>query len=75
MDKKECKICKEAIKQKYRFYTLWKVLAIVFIGLTILFVTLYFASGEVFKITENNNDVEIINEGDGNNNNNVIINN
>lgn len=73
MDKKECKICKEAIKQKYRFFTLWKVLAIVFMCLTVLFVTLYFANGDVFKQT--NNDVEILNEGDGNNNNNVIINN
>lgn len=73
MNKKECQICKKAIKQKYRFYTLWKVLAIVFMCLTVLFVTLYFASCDVFKQT--NNDVEILNEGDGNNNNNVIINN
>ena len=71
MNSKECKICKEATKQKYRFYTLWKVLAIVFMCLTILFATLYFASGDVFKQSEN--DVEILNEGDGNNSNNVII--
>ena len=75
MNNKECKICKEAIKHKYRFFVLWKVLAIVFICLTILFATLYFASGDVFKSTTNNNDVEIVNEGDGDNNNNVIINN
>ena len=75
MNNKECKICKEAIKQKYKFYNLWKILAIVFMCLTILFATLYFASGDVFKQTNNNNDVEIINEGDGDNNNNVVINN
>ena len=73
MDKKECQICKKAIKQKYRFFTLWKVLAIVFMCLTVLFATLYFASGDVFKQT--NNDVEILNEGDGGNNNSVVINN
>ena len=76
MNNKECKICKEATKQKYRFYTLWKVLAIVFMCLTILFATLYFASGDVFKQTTkvNNNDVEIENTGDYSNNN-VVINN
>lgn len=71
MNNKECKICREATKQKYRFYTLWKVLAIVFMCLTILFGTLYFASGDIFKKT--NNEVDVINEGDSNTNN-VVIN-
>lgn len=73
MDKKECKICKEAIQQKYKYYKVWKILAIVFMCLTVLFATLYFASGEVFCQTVNNNEVDILNEGDGNNNNNVVI--
>lgn len=73
MDKKELKIYQEAVKKKYKYYTLWKVLAIVFLCLTILFATLWFGSGEVFKQTVN--DVEIINENSGDNNNNVTINN
>lgn len=73
MTKKECEVCKKMIKEKYKNYKLWKVLAIFFMGLAITFGTLYFASGDVFRHTVN--DVEIVNEGDGNNNNNVAINN
>lgn len=72
MDKKELKIYQDAVKKKYKYHTLWKVLAIVFMCLTILFGSLYFGSGEMFKETTYN-DVEIINENSGNNNNNVTI--
>lgn len=72
MDKKELKIYQDAIKQKYKYHTLWKVLAIIFICLTILFASLYFGSGDLFKETINN-DIEIINENSGNNSNNVTI--
>lgn len=69
MDKKELEVINEAIKEKYKYHKLWKILAIVFIGLTILFGTLYFASGDVFrKEVHNNNDVEIVNNGNSNNN-------
>ena len=72
MDKKELKIYQEAVKKKYKYHTLWKVLAIVFMCLTILLATLYFGTGEMFK-ESTYNDVEIINENSGNNNNNVTI--
>ena len=72
MDKKELEIINKAIKEKYKYHILWKVLAIVFMCLTILFGTLYFASGDVFRQTTN--DVEIVNNGD-NNKNGVTINN
>ena len=74
MNKKECEICQSVIKEKYKHYRLWRALAIIFMCLTILFATLYFGSGEVFKETVNNNEVEIINEGSSNDNN-VTINN
>jgi len=72
MDKKELEVINKAIKEKYKYHKVWKILAIVFICLTILFGTLYFASGDVFRQTTN--DVEIVNNGD-NNNNGVTINN
>lgn len=72
MDKKELEVINKAVKEKYKYHKVWKILAIVFMGLTILFGTLYFASGDVFRQTTN--DVEIVNNGD-NNNNGVTINN
>lgn len=63
-DKRECKICREEIKRKYKHYKLWKALAIVFICLTVLFGTLYFTTGDVFRTTTN--EVEVINNGDSN---------
>lgn len=65
-DKRECKICREEIKRKYRHYNLWKALAIVFICLTVIFGTLYLATGDVFRQTTN--DVEVVNNGDSNSN-------
>lgn len=75
MTKKEEEIYKKALKEKYRFHTLWKVLTIIFMITTIVFAGLYFGSGEVFReeITENN--IEVINEGDGDNTNSIVINN
>lgn len=72
MDKKELEVINKAVKEKYKYHKVWKILAIVFMGLTILFGTLYFASDDVFRQTTN--DVEIVNNGD-NNNNGVTINN
>jgi len=74
MNKKELEVINNAVKEKYKYHKVWKILAIVFICLTILFGTLYFASGDVFRQTTNNNDVEIVNNGDSNANN-VTINN
>ena len=76
MNSKECKICKEATKRKYRFFHLWKALAIIFMCLTVLFMTLYFVDGDFFKETTevNNTEVQVENNGDSNNNN-IIVNN
>lgn len=73
MNKQEKAVYEKAVKEKYKHHKLWKVLALVFMGLTILFATLYFASGDVFRHTENN--VEIVNENAENNVNNVEIHN
>lgn len=73
MDKNELEIYKQAVKEKYKHYRLWQVLAIVFMCVSVLFCVLYFATGDVFK--ETTNDVVIENNGDGSNNNNVTINN
>lgn len=78
MDRDELKVMNKVIKEKYKYHKLWKILAIVFICLTILFATLYFVSGEAFEQTINNNDVEVINNNNGasnNNNNYVTVNN
>ncbi len=74
-ERKECEICRKAVQEKYKRYKVWKTLAILFICLTILFGALYLGTGDVFKETINRNDVEIVNNGYGNNNNNVVINN
>lgn len=66
-NKQECAICKKAIKEKYKHFLGWKITAIVFICLTMLFGCLYFGSGDLFKKTINN-DVDIVNEGDNNDN-------
>lgn len=73
MRKREIAVYKKVVKDKYRFYKLWKTLAIVFMCLTAFFSTLYFASGEVFRQTQNN--VEIVNENADSNINSVVINN
>lgn len=75
MDKNELEVYKQAVKEKYKYYRLWKVLAIIFMCLSVLFGVLYFATGDVFKETINDNDVTIENNGDGSNTNNVTINN
>lgn len=73
-DKQECEVCRKMTAEKYKHLKVWRILAIVFMCLTILFAVLYFATGEVF--TETVNDVEIVNTGgSNNNNNNVVINN
>ena len=73
MDKNELEVYKQAVKEKYKYYRLWKVLAIIFMCLSVLFGVLYFATGDVFK--ETTNDVSIENNGDSSNTNNVTINN
>lgn len=71
MDKKELEIYKQVVKEKYKYYTLWKILAIVFICLTIILAVLFFTDVKVVKETTkiNNNEIEVINEGDNETNN------
>lgn len=71
MDKKELEVFNKVISEKYKYHKLWKILTFVFMALAILFGTLYFGSGEVFR--ETINDVKIINENSGNNHNNINI--
>lgn len=78
MNEKECEVCIKMIKEKYKHYNAWKVLAIVFICLTVLFAILYFASGDLMSSTtiEYNNEVQIENDGDNNTNNdngNIVV--
>jgi preprotein translocase subunit SecG len=74
MDKEELKVYEKAVKDKYKHHKVWKILAIFFMCTTFVLSILYFGSGDLFKETINN-EVEIINEGDGGNSNNVTINN
>lgn len=63
--KKECEICREMSKKKHRFDTVWKVVAIISTLVAVVFIVLYFGSGEVLKETTIENEVEIENSGDG----------
>ena len=71
MDNKECEVCTKMVKEKYKTFKTWKVLAIVSMCLTVLFAILYFASGKMMveETVENNIVVE---NADGSNENNVI---
>lgn len=71
MDNKECEVCTKMVKEKYKHYKTWKILAIVFICSTVLFAILFFANGNLMveETVENN---IIIENADGSNENNVI---
>lgn len=71
MDSKECEVCTKMVKEKYKHYKTWKVLAIVFILVSITFAILYFATGKMFVEETVENDIRIENDG-GDNQNNVI---
>lgn len=70
MDNQECEVCTKMIKEKYKHYKTWRNLAIVFICLTVLFVILYFSSGELMttRVVKYDNEVEIENNDDNNTN-------
>ena len=71
MNEKECEVCSKMVKEKCKHYKTRRNLAIVFMCLTVLFAILYFASGKMMveETVENNILVE---NADGNNENNVI---
>jgi len=75
MEKNELDIYNKMVRDKYKFYNVWRIMAIVFMCFTMLFAVLYFASGTVIETKTNNNDVEIVNEDGGGNKNFVTINN
>ena len=70
MDEKECKVCAKMMKEKYKHYKTWKILAIVFICISVALAILYFASGDLMttRIVEYDNEVVIENGGDNNTN-------
>lgn len=71
MDNKECEVCAKMVKEKYKHYKTWKVLAIVFICLTVLFAILFFANGNLMVEETVENHITIEN-ADGDNQNNVV---
>lgn len=78
MEQKELEIYQDMVKQKYKHFNLWRILAITFMILTVVFAILYFASGSIVTTEENitnNNDVEIYNEAYSYGTNNVTVNN
>lgn len=76
MKKEEFEIYNKMTHEKYKYYKVWKWLAIIFIAISVGLCVLLIANGCMFNEvhTVNNNDVEIINEG-SNNDNAVTINN
>lgn len=71
MDDKDCKVCAKMVKEKYKHYKTWKILAIVFICISVLLSILYFASGKMFVEKTIENDI-IIENSDGNNENHIV---
>lgn len=74
MEQNELEIYQKMVRQKYKHFNLWRILAITFMILTVVFAILYFASGSIVT-TETNNDVDIVNEAYSYGNSNVTINN
>lgn len=66
INKTDCEICKKAIKQKYKNYTFWKALAIIFMVISFVFIGLFCFSGNLF--VEETYTVENIINGDSDNN-------
>lgn len=69
---KECEICKKMTKKKHRLDMFYRIGFWVVLVIAIVFIGLYFSSGEVFKHTEiinensNNKEISIDNGGDNN---------
>ena len=71
MDSKECEVCTKMVKEKYKHYKTWKILAIVFMCVSVLFAILYFASGNMLVQETVENNIRIEN-ADGSNENNIV---
>lgn len=76
MEQNELEIYQKMVREKYKHFNLWRILAITFMILAVVFAVLYFASGSIVTTeTNNNNDVEIYNEAYSYGTNNVTVNN
>ena len=78
MNDKEREVFSYMVKEKYKYYKVWKTLAIVFMCISAILAILYFSSGYVFtsRIIKSDNNVEIENDGSNNensNNGNIVI--
>lgn len=71
MDERECEVCTKMVKEKYKHYKTWKILAIVFMIVAVVFAILYFASGNLMVEETVENNIRIEN-ADGSNENNII---
>lgn len=71
MNEKECEVCAKMVKEKYKYYKMWRNLAIIFICLTFLLAILLVANGDLFvKETIENN--IIIDNASSENENNIV---
>jgi len=75
MEQKELQVYQKMVRDKYKHFNLWRILAITFMILTVIFAILYFASGSIVTTETNNNDVDIVNEAYSYGTNNVTISN
>lgn len=48
MNSRECEICTNMIKEKYRHYKMWRAFAIIFMCLTVFFAVLFFTNSHLF---------------------------
>lgn len=71
MEEADCKVCKKFVKEKYKNYKIWRLIAIIFIILSVVLAILYFANGTVFTEKSIENNIKIENF-DGQNENNVV---
>lgn len=79
MDKKECEVCMRMIKQKHKHDKFYRIGFWIVLVLLAVVSTLYFTSGDLFKSEVTNkeivNEVAVENNGNGNNSNNIVVNN
>ena len=70
-DRRECKVCRDMQERKHKYDIVWKIIAVVSTILAIVFICLYFTSGDVVKETTINNEVEVTNQGGAATNENI----
>lgn len=69
-NRKECEVCMQQMREKHKHDKFYKIGFWIVLVLLAIMSTLYFATGDIFRYTENKNaDIVIENGGDGNDNN------